>query len=77
KTVEILSLLRKGFRSAIEIEPARSVTDNNGELKITITAIRKGRDWSAWAVRNKRGAFRFNKKTYDAGLAWGMFVEVK
>ncbi|MGR3220253.1 MAG: cohesin domain-containing protein [Candidatus Anammoxibacter sp.] len=77
KTIEVSSLLRKGFRSAIEIEPARSVTDNNGELKITITAIRKGRDWAAWAVPNNRGQFRFNKKTYDAGFAWGMFVEVR
>ncbi|MGR3317105.1 MAG: cohesin domain-containing protein, partial [Candidatus Anammoxibacter sp.] len=30
KTVEISSLLRKGLRSSIKIEPARSVTDENG-----------------------------------------------
>ncbi|MGR3318153.1 MAG: cohesin domain-containing protein [Candidatus Anammoxibacter sp.] len=77
KTVEVSLLLRKGLRSAIKVEPARSVTDENGELKSTITAIRKGRDWAAWAVKNERGAFWFNKKTYDTGLAWGMFVEVR
>ncbi len=77
KTVEVSSLRRRGFMSAIKIEPARSVTDENGELEITITAIRKGRDWAAWAVQNDRGQFKFNKKTYDTGLAWGMFVEVK
>ncbi|MGR3219972.1 MAG: PKD domain-containing protein, partial [Candidatus Anammoxibacter sp.] len=77
KTVEVSSLLRKGFRSAIKVKAARSVTDENGELKITITAIRKGKDWAAWAVKNDKGQFRFNKKTYDAGLAWGMFVKVK
>ncbi|MGR3319727.1 MAG: PKD domain-containing protein [Candidatus Anammoxibacter sp.] len=77
KTVEVSLLLRKGFRSAIKVEPARSVTDENGEIEITITAIRKGKDWAAWAVPNDKGQFRFNKKTYDTGLAWGMFVEVR
>ncbi|MGR3320189.1 MAG: right-handed parallel beta-helix repeat-containing protein [Candidatus Anammoxibacter sp.] len=77
KTVEISTLLRNGFRSAIEIAPAMGVTDENGELEISITAIRKGKDWAAWAVPNDRGIFKFNKKTYDTGLAWGMFVEVK
>ncbi len=77
KRIEVSSLLRKGFWSAIKIEPARSVTDENGVLEITITAARKGRDWAAWAVPNDRGQFEFNKKTYDTGLAWGMFVEVK
>jgi len=77
KTVEISSLLRKGLKSSIKIVPSRSVTDANGELEITITAIRKGKDWAAWAVQNGRGLFMFNKKTYDTGLAWGMFVEVE
>ncbi|MGR3320191.1 MAG: PKD domain-containing protein [Candidatus Anammoxibacter sp.] len=77
KTVEVSSLLRNWFRSAIKIEPARSVTDENGELKITITAISNGTDWAAWAVPNEQGRFRFNKKTYDSGLAWGMLVKVR
>ncbi len=77
KRVEVSSVLRKGFRSAIMIEPARSITDENGELEITITAIRKGSDWAAWAVPTDRGQFEFNKKTYDTGLAWGMFVQVE
>ncbi|MGR3220415.1 MAG: hypothetical protein ACUZ8H_11470 [Candidatus Anammoxibacter sp.] len=76
KTVEIATRLRKWFGSAIEVEPTSGVTDENGELDITITALRKGINWSAWAVPNDRGEFRFNKKTYDGGLAWGMFVKV-
>ncbi|MGR3319303.1 MAG: endo alpha-1,4 polygalactosaminidase [Candidatus Anammoxibacter sp.] len=77
KRVEISSFLRKGFRSAIKIEPARSRTDVNGELAIIITAINKGKDWAAWAVPNDSEEFKFNKKSYDTGIAWGMFVEVK
>ncbi|MGR3179029.1 MAG: hypothetical protein ACUZ8E_13335 [Candidatus Anammoxibacter sp.] len=77
KTVEVSSQITNWFRSGIKIEPARSVTDENGEIEITITAIRKGKDWAAWAVPNDRGEFRFNKKTYDSGIAWGMFVQVK
>ncbi|MGR3317592.1 MAG: hypothetical protein ACUZ8O_03860 [Candidatus Anammoxibacter sp.] len=34
KTVEVSTLLRKGFMSAIKVEPARSVTDENGEIEI-------------------------------------------
>ncbi|MGR3220068.1 MAG: hypothetical protein ACUZ8H_09670 [Candidatus Anammoxibacter sp.] len=77
KTVEVSSQITNWFWSGIKIEPARSVTDENGELKITITAISKGTDWVAWAVPNDKGQFLFNMKTYDTGLAWGMFVEVK
>ena len=75
--VEISSILKAGLRSAIKIDPARSITDANGELEITITALRKGIDWAAWAVRDDNGKFVFNKNAYDSGLAWGMFVEVK
>ncbi|MGR3317067.1 MAG: PKD domain-containing protein [Candidatus Anammoxibacter sp.] len=77
KTVEIASRLRKWFGSAIEIEPSSGVTDENGELEITLTALRKGINWTAWAVQNDRGQFKFNKKSYDTGLAWGMFVRVR
>ena len=77
KKIEVALLLKKGFRSAIRVEPNKGITDDNGELKIIITAIQKGRDWTAWSVSNERGRFKFNKKAYDTGLAWGMFVEVK
>ncbi|MGR3177198.1 MAG: FG-GAP-like repeat-containing protein [Candidatus Anammoxibacter sp.] len=77
QTKEVSTQITNWFWSGIKIEPARSVTDENGELRITITAIKKGADWAAWAVPNDRGLFQFNKKTYDTGLAWGMFVEVK
>lgn len=77
KIVEVSSLLRRGLRSAIKVEPTRGVTDANGELKITITAIRKGKDWISWGISNENGGFEFSKKAYDAGKAWGMFVEVR
>ncbi len=75
--VEISSRLRKGLLPTIKIEPPRSITDANGEIEITITAIRKGIDWAEWTAPNDRGQFKFNKQSYDKGLAWGMFVEVK
>ena len=77
KTVTIGTLLRDGFRSAVELAPENGVTDNNGELEITITAIRKGRDWAAWAVPNDNNVFEFSRETYDTGLAWGMSVKVR
>ena len=77
KTVEIATNVSGWFGSSIKIEPSSGVTDANGALAITITAIRNGRDWAAWAVPNDDGQFMFNKKTYDTGLAWGMFVEVR
>ena len=77
KTVTIATLLREGFRSSIEIEPESGETDEEGKVDITITAIRKGKDWAAWAVPNDIGEFEFNKETYDTGLAWGMFVDVE
>lgn len=46
-------------------------------MEFTISAIEEGTDWIAWAVRNGKGEFEFNKKAYDSGTAWGMFVEVK
>lgn len=75
--VEVSTLLRQGGSQAIKIDPANDFTDENGELNFTITAINEGKDWAAWAIRNDKGNFEFSKKTYDTGLAWGMFVDVK
>ncbi|MGR3219424.1 MAG: NHL domain-containing protein [Candidatus Anammoxibacter sp.] len=77
QTKEVSTQITNWFWSGIKIEPARSVTDENGELRVTITAVKKGSDWAAWAVPNDKGQFQFNKKTYDIGLAWGMFVRVE
>ncbi len=76
-TVEIATNLKPGFRPSIIVEPARGISDANGEIEFIITAIREGVDWIAWAVPNDRGKFMFNKRAYDTGKAWGMFVEVK
>ncbi len=75
--VEISSQLKKGLRSAIKIDPAKSVTDANGELEITITPLHKGTVWADWAVKSDKGKFEFSKKAYDEGFAWGMFVVVE
>jgi len=75
--IEIGTNLQTGFGSSIIVEPAKGIVDNNGELEITITAVKKGIDWIAWAVPNDKGLFKFNKRSYDSGNAWGMFVEVK
>ncbi len=75
--VDVDTLIRSGFRSSIIAHPLRSTTNADGELEITITAVKKGIDWVAWAVRNEDGEFEYSKNAYDAGTAWGMFVEVK
>ena len=75
--VEILSRLKKGLLSSVQVNPARSVTNDNGELEILITALRKGVDWVTWSVPNIKGEFEFNNEAYKAGRAWGMLVEVK
>ncbi len=75
--VDVNTLIRRGLRSSIMVEPARGTIDANGELEITITAVSTGIDWVAWAVPNENGEFEFSKRAYDTGLAWGMFVEVK
>lgn len=76
-SVEVSTNLRTGLKSSIKVNPIRSVTDINGELKITITAMRTGVDWVAWTIPNEKGEFEFSKRAYDTGLAWGMFVEVR
>ncbi len=75
--LEVLTNLRKGFKSSIKIEPKSGVTNNNGELEFTISAIEAGIDWIAWGVKNDKGIVSFDKKAFDAGFAWGMFVEVR
>lgn len=75
--VEISTKLRKGIRSAIKVDPVAGVTNEKGELEVSIRAVKRGVDWIAWAIKNDKGRFEFNKKAYDSGLAWGMFVEVK
>lgn len=75
--VEVSTNLRTGFRTSIMVSPTKSITNVNGELEFTITAIEMGVDWVAWALANEDGEFEFNKKAYDIGRAWGMFVEVR
>ena len=77
KIVNVSTQQRTGFRSAVTIDPVDGTTDSNGELEFTISALKKGIDWVAWAVQDESGKFVFNKNAYDSGLAWGMFVEVK
>lgn len=75
--IEVSTILRTGFRSSINVTPASGMTNENGEFEVTITAEQEGIDWVAWGVPNERGEISFNKKAYDSGKSWGMFVEVK
>ncbi|MGR3318653.1 MAG: hypothetical protein ACUZ8O_09250, partial [Candidatus Anammoxibacter sp.] len=75
-SVEIATNLRTGFRSSIVVEPTEGIADENGEIGFTITAMSRGIDWIAWAVKNEKSEFEFSKNAFDAGLAWGMFVRV-
>ncbi|MGR3218922.1 MAG: PQQ-dependent sugar dehydrogenase [Candidatus Anammoxibacter sp.] len=77
KLVEVLTKRRSWFGSSVEIDPVNGIADSNGELKFTINASKRGINWVAWAVPDKQGNVRFNKKAYDSGAAWGMFVEVR
>lgn len=75
--VEISTNIKTGVKSSIKVTPENGITDINGELEFTISAIKRGVDWIAWAVPDETGEFQFNKRAYDKGTAWGMFVEVK
>ncbi len=75
--VKIAYSLRKWGKASIELSPNIMKTDENGELRIFISAIAEGIDWVAWAIPDSKGKFRFNKNAYDEGSAWGMFVEAR
>ncbi len=75
--VEVAAVLRAGFKTSISIDPVSAMTDENGEILVTITAENPGIDWAAWAVPNDRGEIVFNKRAYDKGRAWGMFIDVE
>ena len=75
--VEISTNMQPGRKLSIDVEPLKGMTDENGALEFTVSAIRKGIDWVAWAVKNDNGKFDFSKKAYKTGFAWGMFVEVR
>ncbi|MGR3319385.1 MAG: WD40/YVTN/BNR-like repeat-containing protein [Candidatus Anammoxibacter sp.] len=75
--IEISTNLRTGFKPSITIDPESGLTDSNGEIEFTISAIDTGVDWIAWAIPNDAGTSEFSKQSFDSGLAWGMFVRVK
>lgn len=60
--VEIAINLRSEFRSKIRLEPTGGITEKNGKFEFTIIAVSKGIDLVAWAVKNNKGKFEFNKK---------------
>ena len=75
--VEISTRLRPRLMSAVKVEPKRAIADEKGEVSFTLTAVKEGINWIAWAVKNDRDEFSFNKEAYDEGNAWGMYVEVE
>ena len=75
--VKISTKLRDGIRSSIEVFPTSGITDANGELEFTLTAMDDGLGWISWAVPDANGTFSFDKEAYDIGNAWGMLVNVR
>ena len=75
--IEVKTNLMKSSQSPIKVNPESEITDSNGEIEFTISAVSSGEDWIEWAVLNENGEFDFSKEAYDAGTAWGMFVEVR
>ncbi|MGR3317228.1 MAG: hypothetical protein ACUZ8O_01935 [Candidatus Anammoxibacter sp.] len=75
--VEISTKPRAVGRSSIEVFPTSGITDENGELEFTLTAMNEGIGWISWSVPDTNGKVRFNKKAYDIGNAWGMIVNVR
>ena len=75
--IEVTTNLMTVLQSAIKVNPEMGITDANGELEFTISAVRSGEDWIEWAALNENGEFDFSKEAYEAGTAWGMFVEVR
>ncbi len=75
--VSVSTIQRIGDEPSINISPANGITDVNGELRFTISPIKKGINWVAWAIPNKEGKLEFTKRAYTEGLAWGMFIKVK
>ena len=75
-SVNIATRIVSGPRKAIDIDPKEGIVDAEGKIIFTIKALSKGFSWIAWSVANENGEFEFNKKAYETGQAWGMFVEV-
>ena len=75
--VEVSVNQRNGIRSAVNIDPVFAFTDDFGTAEFTITTARRGIDWISWAIADENNNFTFDKKAYEDGRAWGMFVEVR
>ncbi len=75
--VEVSTKMRSIGRASVEVFPENGVTDDNGTLEIKVIGLNEGINWVSWAVPDEDGKFKFTKKAYENGTAWGMFVEVK
>ena len=75
--VDVSPVLRTGARHAVEIDPLNGKTNENGELRIKIKAVKQGRAWAAWGVPENNKKAQFNMEAYNNGLSWGMFVDVQ
>lgn len=75
--VDVSTFLIGGFSSAIGVDPAGGVIDENGRFAFDITAVKRGVDWMALSVGNKDGGFAFDGGAVGAGVSAGIFVLVK
>lgn len=62
---------------SVQISPIQGNTGSSGGLTFTITGLKKGKDWTTWAVPENSGKVNFGKDAFENGTAWVMFVEVK
>ena len=76
-SIKIATELKQGDKSSVNLNTKNGITNKKGELEITLTATDKGIDWIGWSLADKKGNFKFNKKAYGSGNAWGIFVLVK
>ena len=75
--VHVTANLKTGNKVSVKIDRAQGLTNRNGEIEFTITALKTGLDWIAWAIPDGNNNIEFNKAAYDNGIAWGMFVNVR
>ena len=75
--IKISTHLLGGRRSSVSVFPSDAITDENGEVIFTITALDNGLTWVSWAVPNENGEFEFNKKAFNNGTAWGAGFKVR
>lgn len=75
--IKVSTILNTGKKVSINVIPNSGLLDKQGEFMFTLRAIALGIDWVAWSINNSDKAHKPEKRDYDEGNAWGIFVEVR